>query len=402
MLQLTELVQAIRDNKIALRALEPVFSPNPSQLQTGNKLELRLVAGPVVAIEDELADSASDDETVEIHAFNHLQDSIRVAEEKVEETMRASRPPSIRSAKPRRGSVDKIDAHDPMGWTPLVAHINSKEHVMVHWALDNGANAEVKCHGKAPLLWAVQSQDVTMLEVLWDYQPTLDIEVQDPEGKTALAIAALQGDASMIDALLKIGADIESRTPNQETPIMLAAQSGDLEAAKALICHGANCTTRDLDGWSTLHHAVHGPDRQNAQEILQYLLNQGVSVNCTSRGDETALHIAVMDQKMFALRTLLENNADWSLKHGGRRNSLRIAVEEEHTDIVELLVNSGAVWEGEIPKSAPNKIKVILRRSCLDMPPPSRKYSTDSGISMGPSITSMKPSRRFRLPSFRD
>jgi ankyrin repeat protein len=406
MLQLTELIQAIQENKIALLAQEPNASSYTSTQQSGNTLAHHLVVQPSaavedVAVEDEAADSGSDDEPIELHAFGHLRDSIRIAEKKVEETIRTSRPPSVRSAKPRRGSVDRIDSHDAMGWTPLVAHIISKQHAMVHWALDNGADAEVKCHGKAPLLYVIQSQDLALLQILLEYQPTLDIEARDSEGKTALAIAALQGDANMIDALLENGADIESRTPSQETPLMLAAQSGELEAVETLIRNGANCTATDQDGWSTLHHGVHGPDRQNAQAIIQHLINHDVDVNCLSRGDETPLHKATMDQKMYALRTLLENNADWRLKHGGRRNCLRIAVEEEHTEIVALLVNSGAVWEGPISNSILPNIKNILKHSCSDMPPPSRKYSTDSGISMGPSVTSVK-TRRFRLPSFRD
>jgi ankyrin repeat protein len=351
-------------------------------------------------------ESESDDESIKLLAFNHLRDSIRVAEKKVEE-MRISRPPSIRrmdsesirSVKPRRGSVNRIDDHDAMGWTPLVSHIIAREHAKVEWAMDNGANAEVKCHGKTPLLYAVQTRDPTVVNILTDYQRTLDLEIQGPDGKAALAVAAELGDFAMIDTLLELGADIEATTPNLETPLMLAAQAGELLAVQCLIRNSANCIAIDQDGLSALHHAVHGPNQPDVQAIIQHLVIQGVDVNCCSRGDETPLHKAIMDQKVFAIKTLLENDANWRLEHGGGRNCLHIAVEEEHTDIVDMLVDGGAVWEGDIPKQTPNKIKTILKRSYGDIPPPTRKYSTDSGISMGMSVKSSRP--RPRLFSFR-
>jgi ankyrin repeat protein len=397
-ISIRELTELTRESRAVLFTQEPNTLRHVSSRQSrSSTLGHRLGNGIAVHAQDRTTsggESESDDDSIELHAFSHLRDSIRVAEKKVEE-MRISRPPSIRSAKQRRGSVNRIDDHDAMGWTPLVSHINSREHAKVEWAMDNGANAEVKCHGKTPLFYAVLTGDPTMILILTDYQDTLDLESQDPDGKTALAVAAELGDTRMIDMLLGLGADIEASTLTLETPLMLAAHAGKLLAVECLIRNSANCNAIDEDGCSALHHAVYGPNQPDVQAIIQYLVIQGVDVNGCSRGDVAPLHNAVMDRKILAIKTLLQNEADWRLKDSGGRNCLCIAVEEEHTDIVDLLVDAGAVWEGRIPKNTYSKIKTILERSYGDILPPSRTYSTDSGISMGMSVKSGRLGSRF-------
>jgi ankyrin repeat protein len=320
---------------------------------------------------------------VELPAFSHLRMSIRMAQ-----SIRKVRSGTLRSVKPRRGSVDTINEFGRNGRTPLVFHIMSGEAAMVDWAMDSGADAEVECYGKSPLLHAVDAGRWDMVNIMWDYQPTLNLEAKDTTGKTALAIAALQGNEQMIDTLVNLGSNVEATTQNCETPLMLAAQSGDLDSVKTLMRNNANCFATDKDGWSTLHHAVHGPDRLSVQDIIQHLIVIGVDVNCRSSVEETPLHKATMDRKTFAFSTLLQNNADWSLRMGGRRDCLTIAVQEEHTNIVAKLVHEGAVWEGQIPRGTHPKIKALLKQSRADMPPPTRKFSGDSAISIPDSVRS--------------
>src|SRR5678815_468328 len=53
-------------------------------------------------------------------------------------------------------------------------------------------------------------------------------------------MAALYGNAAMIDRLVKAGADAKQRGPNGETMIMLAARNGNPQALTALIEAGAD------------------------------------------------------------------------------------------------------------------------------------------------------------------
>jgi ankyrin repeat protein len=290
---------------------------------------------------------------------------------------------------PRGSTAGVIDAHDNGGMTHLVSSINKGRIAAAHWALERGADVEEKCYGKTPLLYAVERKDTTMVQVLRHYRPNVNLDARDNKGKPAIAIAAEQGDSMMIDTLLNFGANIESTSPGQVTPLMIAAQFGQLEAVKALIRGLADCIATDQEGWSALHHAVHGPDHQNVQEIIQYLINHELDVNARCRGDVTPLHMAVTDQKMFAIGTLLENNADLTAKDSGGHTCLHVAVEENYTDLVVLLVNKGAMWEGKIPRDVSPGIKDILKRNVAGV---------DLALERKDSAISSR-SRRFRLGS---
>jgi ankyrin repeat protein len=353
--------------------------------QPGQQLGSTLLERVDDETEGEIYPEEEEDNAIELPAFSHLRMSIRMAQ-----SIRKVRSGTLRSviAKPRRGSVDTINEQGRNGRTPLVFHIMSGEATMVEWAMDSGADAELECYGKSPLLHAVEAGRCDMVNIMWDYQPTLNLEAKDTAGRTGLTVAALQGNERMIDTLINLGANIEATTPSCETPLMLAAQSGDLDSVRTLMRNNANCFATDKDGWSALHHAVHGPDRPYVQDIIQHLIVIGVDVNCRSCVDETPLHKATMDRRMYAITTLLQNNADWSLKMGGRRDCLTIAVQEEHTNIVARLVREGAVWEGPIPKGTPHKIKALLKQSYADLPPPRRTFSGDSAISLPDSTIS--------------
>src|SRR5262245_31563348 len=57
---------------------------------------------------------------------------------------------------------------------------------------------------------------------------------------TPLLLAAKQGNAAVLDALVKGGADINSRTANGTTPLMFAASSGEAAAVAVLLDRGAD------------------------------------------------------------------------------------------------------------------------------------------------------------------
>ena len=56
---------------------------------------------------------------------------------------------------------------------------------------------------------------------------------------TPLIIAARNGNAAVVQALLKAGADAKAGTSTGTTPLMLASASGSVDAVKALLAAGA-------------------------------------------------------------------------------------------------------------------------------------------------------------------
>ena len=84
-----------------------------------------------------------------------------------------------------------------------------------------------------------------------------DVKAANSEGVTPLSMAALYGNAAMIDRLIKAGADAKQRGPNGETMVMLAARNGNPQAVTVLLEAGADVNAREpIRGTTALMWAV--------------------------------------------------------------------------------------------------------------------------------------------------
>jgi ankyrin repeat protein len=98
---------------------------------------------------------------------------------------------------------------------------------------------------------------------------------------TPLAMAALFGNAAIIDTLLKAGADAKSLGPNGETMVMLAARNGNPQAIKVLVEAGADVNAREpLRGTTALMWAV----EQKHPDAVKALLAAGAEPGAKSGG----------------------------------------------------------------------------------------------------------------------
>src|SRR5207237_4785054 len=74
---------------------------------------------------------------------------------------------------------------------------------------------------------------------------------------TPLHLAALYGNARMIDRLIKAGADVKQRGPAGETMVMLAARNGNPVVIKRLVAAGADVNAKEpLRGTTALMWAA--------------------------------------------------------------------------------------------------------------------------------------------------
>ena len=62
---------------------------------------------------------------------------------------------------------------------------------------------------------------------------------------TPLYSAAVNGNAAMIEQLLKAGADANTALPEGETALMTAARTGKVDAVKVLLAHGADVNAKE-------------------------------------------------------------------------------------------------------------------------------------------------------------
>src|ERR1051325_7650005 len=99
----------------------------------------------------------------------------------------------------------------------------------------NGAQGD----GMTALHWAAMKNDADLAQTL--LYAAANIRATTRIGAyTPLILAAQQGNAAVIEPLVKSGADVNGRTANGTTPLMLASASGNVDAVKALLDHHAD------------------------------------------------------------------------------------------------------------------------------------------------------------------
>jgi ankyrin repeat protein len=140
----------------------------------------------------------------------------------------------------------------------------------------------------------------------------LDPNTREPErGETAL-IVALRYDAMNVVKLLlaQPGIQLEAAAANGNTALMMAAFKQNREAVQLLIQRGAIV---NRPGWTALHYAA----AAGGVEGIKLLLAHFAYIDAEAPGGMTPLMMAAREGNEDAVKLLLEEGADASLKDGG-------------------------------------------------------------------------------------
>jgi uncharacterized protein len=131
-----------------------------------------------------------------------------------------------------------------------------------------------------------------------------------PDGTTALHRAVSINDVQKSEALIRAGADVNAVNRYGVTPLSLAAGNGNARLLEALITSGANPKTADAslhDGRTLLMLAA----RTGSADAVKLLATHGGSVNAVeSRTGTTALMWAASENRADAVRALVAAGAD--------------------------------------------------------------------------------------------
>jgi ankyrin repeat protein len=166
-----------------------------------------------------------------------------------------------------------------------------------------------------------------------------DIDVRGTNGKTALMIAAREGNLGLVSQLLQNGADANAANINGGTPIMFAAISGNTGVIRALLDSGANINSRGSNGWNALMVSA----AKGHEPATRMILDAGAEINSTDVYLWTALHRAVFENRITVTRALLEySSLDIHRQDEHGATALHLAAAEGHSEIVELLISAGA------------------------------------------------------------
>jgi ankyrin repeat protein len=219
---------------------------------------------------------------------------------------------------------------------------------------------------------AAMNGDIASVQTL--LKQGADVNAPQGDGTTALHWAALRNDLTLTELLLGASADVNAKTRLGEmTPLFMAAKNGNAEIIKALLNAGADAKSVSTTGTTTLMLAA----AAGSSGAVQALLSAGVSVNAKDLNQgQTALMFAAAQGRAEVIRLLAANGAELDAASlvptrmpnkenpfsgagagGGRRRggdgppqplalggmtALQFAIREGHMDAVRALVETGA------------------------------------------------------------
>ncbi len=241
------------------------------------------------------------------------------------------------------GFAALVDMAEYQDWDGLQSSISSED---VNVQQPDGTTA---------LFWAVYYDQANMVSLLID--AGADVNVANRYGLTPTIQAAINGNSEIITILLDAGADPNAITLQGDTALMNAAKTGAVQGVEALLDAGAEVDARDTYTYQT---PLMWATASNQSEVVDLLIQHGADVNAVSaellfsginqggvqgdfpNGGLTSLHHAARENALESAQLLLAAGADPDILDPQGISPLRVAATNENLDMAKLLIEGGA------------------------------------------------------------
>lgn len=274
--------------------------------------------------------------------------------------------------------VNYIDDH---GFTALhyacqatpateVTQVTAEATVRVLLAHGANPNIESPTNGRVPLALAKHASMPNVGRLLLD--AGADPNCAGAEGTPISFLAVDRGDQEWLELLLDYGADVNGRSKHGNVLLLLAVKFGHLNVVELLVARGANfrCVTREDDTplihalsckrWDIAEYLVgvegmdltsrghqgsapfHMAAAMGLDAMIDKLLDKGYPVDDVDARGRTALHIAVINERVTVVRTLLSRGAKTDVVYDGKQTSLLCAMQVRNEEIRDMIINEGA------------------------------------------------------------
>jgi ankyrin repeat protein len=167
----------------------------------------------------------------------------------------------------------------------------------------------------------------------------IDPNSPNEKGVPAL-IVALQSGSSKSAVILAQDPQtrVEASNPSNESPLMMAAIHNQLEVATVLIERGAEVNRK---GWTALHYAA----TRGHIAMMRLLLENSAYIDAESPNGTTPLMMAAYYAPPLAVKLLLEEGADPTLRNQAKVNALEMALANERKQSAFYLQAFTQAWE---------------------------------------------------------
>ena len=159
----------------------------------------------------------------------------------------------------------------------------------------------------------------------------------DVKGNSVLHSACLGANDDCVSLCIEIGIDLNNCNTEGARPIHLAAQQGRVSVAALLLERDESC----LAAVDNLHNTpLHYAARHCRLAMIEFLLNEGASINTKNLNSYTPLMLAVYYGSAIGVREILEHsNCQVELRDGLGKNAFSIAIEKNEKLVVTEILN---------------------------------------------------------------
>jgi ankyrin repeat protein len=250
----------------------------------------------------------------------------------------------------------KVDAEDGQGRTPLDISAGNLDSATARVLVEAGANIHHSNGISSPAIEAIRARGGFLEAVL----TAGSVQTVDGEGRTILHLAALEGNAAAVEAILRAGATVNTRDKAGKTPLDLAftdtRTKNYAETAEKLILEGgisdasiytyfapavrsSNYDIRISDGIAPLHYAA----QEGHTGYVRFLLDKRADINAKNASGTTPLHEAARAGNLEIMEILITGGANVNIQDAKGNSVLHIAVPQEaHREALNLLLSHGA------------------------------------------------------------
>ena len=162
-----------------------------------------------------------------------------------------------------------------------------------------------------------------------------------------LHFASWDGHPKVARVLLEHGADVNFKNFWEVTPLrLLSERDGNLKLAQLLLERGADPNIRSTSGWDSLYIAL----MYDHLDLAQLMLKHGADPNARDADGDTLLHISSREGDWKVAKELMKLNVDVDVnaRDDQGRTPLQVALERGREEVVQILLEHGAVAEAQV------------------------------------------------------